>query len=78
MAGAGRQQRERALESARPRRRLDRVAQMPLARHQRQVTGVAQQFGQRHDPVVQIALVAGRAAESGAATSSIVPMPAMW
>jgi hypothetical protein len=39
---------------------------VPFARHQRQITGVAQQFGQRYDPVVQVALIAGRPVETRA------------
>ena len=36
---------------------------MPLARHERLVSGVAEQFRQRHHPVVQIPLIAGGASE---------------
>ena len=59
------EQREVALEAARPRNQLGRLAQVPLAHHVGVVAGILQQLRQRRDSVVEVALVADGAALVG-------------
>jgi hypothetical protein len=63
MIRRARQQRERTLEAARRGCALQRQTEMPFAGHRREVTGIAQQFGQRNHTVVQIALITRLARE---------------
>src|SRR5439155_9860199 len=54
-----------SVKSARVGRAVESVPEMPFARVQGAIAGVAQQFGKRGDAVVEIALIAGRAREVG-------------
>ena len=59
------EQREVALEAARPRNLVGRLAQVPLADHVGVVARVLEQLRQRGDTVVEVALVAEQAALVG-------------